>query len=84
MSDKEYKPNIPLAELSALMQPEQYENRPLWETDPDFLNPYKELPRFGTILVCFFSKTEKRQVTFHLCHCHTVIIRQCIRHTYAH
>lgn len=48
MSDKEYKPNIPLAELSALMQPEQYENRPLWETDPDFLNPYKELPPLQT------------------------------------
>lgn len=48
MSDKEYTPNIPLAELSALMQPEQYENRPLWETDPDFLNPYKELPPLRT------------------------------------
>ena len=48
MSDKEYKPNIPLAELSELMQPEQYENRPLWETDPDFLNPYKELPPLQT------------------------------------
>ena len=48
MSDKEYKPSIPLAELSALMQPEQYENRPLWETDPDFLNPYKELPPLQT------------------------------------
>ena len=30
MSDKEITPNIPLSELNLLMQPEQYENRPLW------------------------------------------------------
>lgn len=48
MSDKENNPHISAVELSALMQPEQYENRPLWETDPDFLNPYKELPPLQT------------------------------------
>lgn len=35
-------------ELSAIMEPEQYTNRPIWETDPDFLNPYKELPPVQT------------------------------------
>lgn len=31
--------------LADYMEPEQY---PLWETDPDFLNPYKELPPIQT------------------------------------
>lgn len=34
--------------LSEIMKPEQYTNRPIWETDPDFLDPYKELPRLQT------------------------------------
>lgn len=48
MSDKDIPPYIPLSELNLLIQPEQYENRPLWETDSDFLNPYKELPPLQT------------------------------------
>lgn len=34
--------------LSEIMKPEQYTNRPIWETDPDFLDPYKELPPLQT------------------------------------
>lgn len=34
--------------LSEIMNPEQYADRPIWETDPDALNPYKELPPLQT------------------------------------
>lgn len=34
--------------LAAIMEPEQYADRPIWEIDPDFLNPYKELPPVQT------------------------------------
>ena len=34
--------------LSEIMNPEQYADRPIWETDPDFLDPYKELPPLQT------------------------------------
>lgn len=37
-----------IGHLADIMEPQQYENRPIWETDPDFLNPYKELPPIQT------------------------------------
>lgn len=42
-----YTAKIKPGELAEIMEPEQY-SRPLWETDPDFLNPYKELPPVQT------------------------------------
>ena len=43
-----YTAKIEPGALSEIMKPEQYTNRPIWETDPDFLNPYKELPPVQT------------------------------------
>lgn len=43
-----YTAKVKPGELSAIMEPEQYTNRPIWETDPDFLDPYKELPPLQT------------------------------------
>lgn len=34
--------------LADMISPDYTENRPLWETDPDFLNPYRELPPLQT------------------------------------
>lgn len=43
-----YAANVEPGALSEIMKPEQYTNRPIWETDPDFLDPYKELPPLQT------------------------------------
>lgn len=43
-----YAANVKPGALSEIMKPEQYTNRPIWETDPDFLDPYKELPPLQT------------------------------------
>lgn len=43
-----YAANVKPGALSEIMQPKQYTNRPIWETDPDFLDPYKELPPLQT------------------------------------
>lgn len=40
-----FESNIKVGELSQLIDPN---NIPLWEIDPDFLNPYKELPPLQT------------------------------------
>lgn len=42
-----YVTKTEVGELIAIMKPEQYV-RPLWETDSDFLDPYKELPPIQT------------------------------------
>lgn len=40
-----YLQSVEVGALAGMMKAAQYEsNRPLWESDPDFLNPYKELP----------------------------------------
>lgn len=40
-----YLQSIEAGALAGMMKAAQYEsNRPLWESDPDFLNPYKDLP----------------------------------------
>ena len=40
-----YLHSVEAGALAGMMKAAQYEsNRPLWESDPDFLNPYKELP----------------------------------------
>lgn len=42
---KIYLQSVEAGALAGIMKAAQYEsNRPLWESDPDFLNPYKELP----------------------------------------
>lgn len=43
-----YAANVKPGALSEIMNPEQYADRPIWETDPDFLDPYKELPPLQT------------------------------------
>ena len=40
-----YAANVKPGALSEIMK---YTNRPIWETDPDFLDPYKELPPLQT------------------------------------
>lgn len=43
-----YTAKVKPGALSEIMNPEQYADRPIWETDPDFLDPYKELPPVQT------------------------------------
>lgn len=59
MSDKQTKAAANIAkeifatkiesgQLSEMISPDFRNSRPIWETDPDFLNPYKELPPLQT------------------------------------